>query len=438
MTTISSSGTSSSGTVSFSGLASGIDTDSIVESLIEVERAPITLLEDKITYLEAKQSTYDDFNDLLDTFYASVLGLNSENDIKSFEVSNTGSDYFSISTTSLASEGSYSIEVVSLAQQQKDISTNYVSDIDSTTLSGELQIGDETVSYDGVTLEDLVTQINEAKYGVTASLVNDGSENGYRLMLTADTSGKEIDIVGTGDITLDTTSDGHTVEGSKAEVTIDGVSYYSASNTLTSAIKGATISLNDTSDGNSSKVTVESDAENVITTKLQEMVDAYNAINEYVDTIHNTDPTLSSTMKSVQRSLRSFLTSDILVNAGVETDWQTGKLTFDTEAFSEAYTADTEGMITNLFGDDDSAGIMTQLDDYMTDQMSSSEGFLATKTKKIDEETTRLEDSITSMETRLEKRQATLEAQFSAMEELISSLNSTGDYITSFFESYNT
>lgn len=432
MTTI-----SSTGTVSFSGLASGIDTDSIVESLIEVESAPITLLEDKIEYLEAQQTTYDDFNDLLDTFYASVLGLNSENDIKSFEVTNSGSSYFSISTTSLASEGSYSIEVVSLAQQQKDISTNYVSDTDSTTLSGELQIGEETVSYDGITLEDLVSQINDGEYGVTASLVNDGSDNGYRLMLTSDTAGESMDIVGTGDITLDTTSDGHTVEGSKAEVTIDGVSYYSASNTITTAIKGATITLSDTSDGNSSRVAIESDAESVITTKLQEMVDGYNAIDEYIDTIYASDTTLANTMKTVQRSLRNFLTSDALVNAGIATDWESGELTLDTDVFSEAYAADTEGILTSLFGDDDSDGIMSRLDEYMTDEMSSSEGFLARKTDKIEEETSRLEDSITAMETRLEKRQELLEAQFAAMEELISTLNSTGDYITNFFEDYN-
>ena len=432
MTTI-----SSTGTVSFSGLASGIDTDSIVESLIEVESAPITLLEDKIEYLEAQQTTYDDFNDLLDTFYASVLGLNSENDIKSFEVTNSGSSYFSISTTSLASEGSYSIEVVSLAQQQKDISTNYVSDTDSTTLSGELQIGEETVSYDGITLEDLVSQINDGEYGVTASLVNDGSDNGYRLMLTSDTAGESMDIVGTGDITLDTTSDGHTVEGSKAEVTIDGVSYYSASNTITTAIKGATITLSDTSDGNSSRVGIESDAESVITAKLQEMVDGYNAIDEYIDTIYASDTTLANTMKTVQRSLRNFLTSDALVNAGIATDWESGELTLDTDVFSEAYAADTEGILTSLFGDDDSDGIMSRLDEYMTDQMSSSEGFLARKTDKIEEETSRLEDSITAMETRLEKRQELLEAQFAAMEELISTLNSTGDYITNFFEDYN-
>jgi len=440
MTTI-----SSTGTVSFSGLASGIDTDSIIESIIEVESAPKTLLEDKIEYLEAQQETYDDFNTLLDEFYNTALGLNSENDIKSFEVSNSGESYFSVSTSSLSSEGSYSVEVVSLAQQQKDVSSNYIDDIDSTSITGSFTLSDDdestedvVIEYEG-TLEDVVSMINDGDYGLTAEIINDGSGDGYRLMLKADTAGEEIDIVSNveGDIQIDTVTNGHTVDASNAEVKVDGVTYYSSSNTLTSAIKGATLTLNDISDGTTSKVSIESSAEDEIISKMEELVDAYNAIDEYVDTVYASDSTLGNSLKTVQRSLRNYLTSDALVNAGIETDWETGELTFDTDVFSEAYEADTEGMITSLFGDDDNEGIMTTLDDYLTELMSSSEGFLATKTDKIDEETERLEDSITAMETRLEKRQELLETQFAAMEELISSLNSTGDYLTSFFEDYN-
>jgi len=40
--------------VTFSGLASGIDTASIIESLIEIESAPITTMENTQTYLETQ------------------------------------------------------------------------------------------------------------------------------------------------------------------------------------------------------------------------------------------------------------------------------------------------------------------------------------------------------------------------------------------------
>ncbi len=65
MSTISST---SAGTVTLAGLASGVDTDSIVDSLMEIESAPITTMESKQTYLEAKKDTYEEFNTLLDGF----------------------------------------------------------------------------------------------------------------------------------------------------------------------------------------------------------------------------------------------------------------------------------------------------------------------------------------------------------------------------------
>ncbi len=424
--------------VTFSGLASGIDTTSIIESIIEVEAAPKTLLEDQKEYLQTKIDTYTEFNTLLDSFYAAVIGLNSTNDLNSFQATNNGAEYFSISTNSLANEGTYSVEVVSLAQQQKDVSSNGIADKDTTTLTGELQIGDETLNYDGCTLNELVDLINTGDYGITASLIDDGLGNGYRLMVTADAAGKQIEILGTGDLTLDTLTNGHSVQGTKAHVIVDGIDYYSSSNSVTNAIKGATLTLLDVSDSGADKVSIQSDAESIIATQMEEMVAAFNTINTYVDTIYASDSTLGSSLKSVQRSLKNYLTNSGLVSLGIASDWQTGELSFDSDTFATAYAADPDGVKVTLLGDGDSEGIMNRLDDYMSDQLNASTGFMVTKNTTLENQISRLEDSISAMETRLEKRQEVLEAQFSAMETLMSSLNSQGDYLTSFFESYNT
>lgn len=422
--------------VTFSGLASGVDTASIVESIIEAESAIKTQLEDKQTYLESKLETYTEFDTLLDSFYASVLGLNSKNDLKSFATTNNGSEYFSISTNSLANEGSYSVEIVSLAQQQKDVSTTTIADSDTTTLTGQLQIGEQTLSYEDVTLDDLVTLINEGEYGLTASMIDDGTESGFRLMLTADTSGSELEITGTGSILLDTATDGHTVDGTKAHLVVDGVDYYSTSNTVTNAIKGATLTLLATSEG-ADTVVIESDAETVVATQLEEMVEAYNAINTFIDTITESDATLGRSLKPVQTSLKNYLTGNTLVALGITSNWETGELSFDSDTFAAAYAEAPEAVQVALLGDDDSEGIMNRLDDYLTGQISSTSGFLATKKSTIDKQISRLDDSIATQETRLEKRKAILEAQFTAMETLVSSLNSQGDYLTSFFEDYD-
>jgi len=394
-------------------------------------------MEDKVEYLNTKLDTYTEFNTLLDSFYSSLLGLNDASDLNSFTVQNNGSDAFTLKTTSLAETGSYSVEVVTLAQQQKDVSTNGLSDTTTTTLSGTLNIGDETLDYSDVTLSDLIDLINDGDYGVTASVINDGTDNGYRLKLTVDTAGEEVSITGTGSITFDTDTNGHTVAGTKAHLIVDGIDFYSSSNTVTNAIKGATLTLLEANEGTTSTVSIASDAETVISTKLQEMVEAYNAIDTYIDTIYSSDSTLANSMKSVQRSLRSYLTSSDLAKIGISTDWETGQLEFDSDVFSEAYADNADAINTALVGDDESEGILNRLDDYLTEQLNSTTGFLVSKKNSINTNISDLEDRITSMETRLEKRRATLEAQYAAMEELVSTLNSQGDYISSFFESYN-
>ena len=433
--TSSTSSTSSGGAVTFSGLASGVDTASIIDSIIKVESKPKTLLEDKKTYLSSELDTYKEFKTLLADFNTAVSGLNNETDLNSYQVTNNGSDYFSVSTNSLAKEGTYAVKVVSLAQQQKDVSTNVIADTKTTSLSGELKIGDKTVSYSGVTLDGLVDLVNGKNYGVTASMIDEGSGSGYRLMMTADTSGDKIDITGTGSIILDTSTNGHTVEGSKAHVVVDGVDYYGTSNALTNAIKGATLTLQEKSDS-AKNVVIKSDAEDVISTQLKEMISAYNDINSSIKTIAESDSTLANSMKSVQNSLKTYLTNKSLVSLGVSSDWETGKLSLDSDKYKTAYEKDPNAVKVSLFGDNKN-GLMNRLDDYLGQQVDSSKGFYATKKNSIDKETKKLDSSITAMETRLEKRRKTLEAQYSAMETLVSSFKSQGDYITSFFNTYN-
>ena len=423
--------------VTFSGLASGVDTASIVESIMEIERTPITTMEDQQEYLEAKLEVYTEFNTLLDSFYSSVLSMNSSGDLTSFDVVNNGSDYFSISTGLLSDEGTYAIEVVDLAQQQKDISEEGFATPDETTLTGELQFGDETLTYEDVTLTELVDLIAEGDYGITASITDVGTEDGYHLLLTADTAGEEIEITGTGSIVMDTSTDSHTVDATQAHFVIDGIDYYSSDNTVTTAIPGTTITLLAESDSVTENVSITSDTDDVIATQLEELVTAYNSIAEYVETIADTDPTLANSMRNIQRNLKDYLTGNDLIALGIESDWETGELSLDTEILTTAWENDPNAVTVALLGDDDSEGIMARMDEYMSNLLSSSTGFFATRESSIDTENSRLDDRIAAMETRLEKRQETLESQFLAMELLVSSLNSQGDYLTSFFEDYS-
>lgn len=423
-------------TITFSGLATGLETADIIDSLMEVESAPITTMEEKIEYLETKQETFEEFDSLINTLSYELADFNTEGDLYSFDVSNTGESDFTVEASSIATEGSYSVEVVSLASRQKDVASESFDDADTTLLSGEITIGESTISYEDVTLTELANIINEEELGISASVIDQGNES-YRLMFTADTAGEDVEITGTGDVTIDTETDGHTVNGSLAQITIDGIDYYSDSNTITDSTNGLTYTLIDVSEDGAETVTVNNDTEAAMEEKVQAIVDAYNSINTYISSIYEADSSMANEMKFVSRKIKDYLTEDVFVKLGVSSDWETGELEFDSTVLSEAYEEDAEGVMLSLFGDDDNTGLMTIIDDYVATQTNSSTGFLATKNDTIDTKIDRLDEAIERMETRLEARRETLEAQFTAMETIVASLNSTGDYLTSFFESYN-
>lgn len=423
-------------TITFSGLATGLETADIIDSLIEVESAPITTMEDKIEYLETKLETFEEFDSLINTLSYDLADFNSENDLYSFNISNTGSSDFTVEASTTATEGSYSVEVVSLASRQKDVASETFDDTDTTLLTGELTIGDETISYEDVTLSELAEMINEEDLGITASVIDQGSDTGYRLMFTADAAGDDIEIVGTGDMTIDTATDGHTVNGSLAQITIDGIDYYSDTNTVTDSNNGLTYTLMDVSEDGAETVTVDNDTLGSMEEKIEAIIEDYNAINSYVSSIYEADSTMANEMKFVSRKIKDYLTDTTLVKLGISSDWETGELEFDSTVLEEAYEEDPDGVILSLFGDDDNTGFMTLFDDYVATQTDSSSGFLATKSDTIDTKIDRLDEAIERMETRLEARRETLEAQFTAMETLVATLNSTGDYLTSFFEDY--
>jgi len=424
-------------TITFSGLASGLDTDSIIESLMEIESEPITALEEDIEYYEAETDAYEEFNTLLASLLTAVEKMDSDSDLTAITANSTNEGILTATTTSVSQTGTYHIEVVSLAESQKDVSDEGFADTDSETLSGTLTIGETVIEYSDVTLSELVELVNDEETGVTASMLNDGSE--YRLRLTGDEAGETIDIVATGSIEMDTTgADGHTYEASQAHIIVDNVDIYSSSNTITGAVPGTTLNLNDADESEDIILTIESDTDEIVT-KLENFVTAYNDILDWIETQseNETDWANDSAIRSVKSKMQHFISNQIgngsvydsLASLGLETDYETGELSLDTSVLSTALSDDPEGVISLLAGTDEYDGIAVAMANYLDEETDSTEGLFARRSDSNDETIERLNDQIDKLETRLEKREETLQAQFTAMEELISEMNNWSSYL---------
>jgi flagellar hook-associated protein 2 len=181
--------------VTFGGLATGLDTDSIVKELMSLERKPITRLQGDKTYFQSRQEAYASFDSKLSTFLSKIENLGSSDELRQKSVSASSDDFFAVSAGVDALPGtSYDVEIQSLAQVEKSVTQGYVNTTAQNFATGEitLSVGDNdpvTITVDDTnnSLEGIMQSINDADAGVNAAIINDGTANPYRLVLTGET-----------------------------------------------------------------------------------------------------------------------------------------------------------------------------------------------------------------------------------------------------------
>ena len=196
------------------GLASGIDTTSIVEGLLQIHQQQIDRLNTRISEVTEKQTAFK-------TVEATVLGLRGslsalsrvrDNVFDARTVTSSHESLVKAAATSGAPAGVHVLTVNSLARAHQ-ISSQGFADQESEITQGTfgIQIGNGAVTEIQIdatnnTLQSLATSINSSDAGVSAAIVNDGSSAGtpYRLLLTASTSGTASAITISGSLAAST------------------------------------------------------------------------------------------------------------------------------------------------------------------------------------------------------------------------------------------
>ena len=188
-----------------SGLASGFDWRTMIDDLIAIDHQRVDLIENEKSEYEAKLAEWQAFNTKLLAFKTVAEGLSDPEDfylytanMASNSTTMDASDLLSVTTTSSASSGSYTVKVSSLATAHKLSSASFSST--STALGssyeGDILVNGSTVNISASDdLSEIRDKINNANTGdnpsgVTASIVTYGA-NDYRLILTSDSTGDE-------------------------------------------------------------------------------------------------------------------------------------------------------------------------------------------------------------------------------------------------------
>jgi flagellar hook-associated protein 2 len=382
--------------ISSAGVGSGLDVESIVTSLMNVEKRPLTLVSQQKSATQTKLTAYGTMKGALSTFQTAVSALSTSAKFNAQAVTSADTSVFTATANGSAVLGDYDVKVSQLAKSHK-IAMDGVPNTTDVIGTGTLTISfgtfvpevvspatpasftanadktdlNITIDSSNNTLTGVRDAINAANGSVTASIINDGTTN--RLVITSkdtgevnslkisvtDNDGNNTDASGLSLLAYDplaTAGSGKNMtqlqDAQDALLNIDGIDIVKASNTISDAIEGVTLKLLSTSGGQSVGLNVDTDQAK-ITESVQAFVDAFNKVNTTLKDLTKYDPTGKNsgallgdaTARSVSTQIRNVLMNTIdtggtitsLSDIGVSFQ-QDGSLALDSTKLTNAVT----------------------------------------------------------------------------------------------------
>src|SRR5690554_1348984 len=372
--------------ISSLGIGSGVLTSDLVDQLVAAERRPTEVrLDQKTERTEALISAYGKLRSAVTELRLPMRQLGSADAMKSFSATSSGSNVDVSVDAGKAARGSYSVDVVGLAESQALASTETFADRDATSIGRgtmTLQVGDKTtnitIDSSNDTLQGLANVINEANAGVSAGVIDTG--DGFRLTLSADDTGtanavkitasEEVGAEGLARFAFDPADpEGNpameqTIAATDAQMKINGVLITRSTNTIENVVDGLTFNLTDTG---TSTVKVEQDTA-AVAERVQAFVDKFNELQGTIRELSSFDSetgqgsilTGDSTVRNIQNQLKRVLTDVIpgleganvrsLADVGIGTDFRTGELQFDSQKFQQQLRENPDD-VTALFAE---------------------------------------------------------------------------------------
>ena len=175
--------------ISFSGLASGIDTSSIISQLSTVAQKPVKLLQGRDDTFNAELSAWQQFNSGLSSLQSAVATLGQPSTFSTASAAVSAPTVASVTTLPGATLGDHSLSVTQLAAAQKVVSASVASGSTALGKSGSFTLNGKSIAISSTdALTDIAVKINAAQSGVSATVVNVGP-NDFRLTLTSHLTG---------------------------------------------------------------------------------------------------------------------------------------------------------------------------------------------------------------------------------------------------------
>ncbi|MDA0183871.1 flagellar filament capping protein FliD [Solirubrobacter phytolaccae] len=460
--------------ISLSGMASGLDTDSIITQLMQIEQTKVTAVQKRQVSVTQHQTDLKAIKTKLDAVKTAAADLQAASLWKPAQAT-ASSDATKVDVSVLggAGIGGHTIQVNKLAS-----SAQHGFTFDPQTTAGTLSFyygndpnaaGASKIDIPvaaNATATDVATLINaNDKAPVYAAVVK---ENGTERLVfssrkTGENSNFTVDTSALADASKMTELASFKREGTilNADVVVDGQQLNPETNVLEAAVPGLRMTLKGVTTSPVSVTTtqpaVDSDA---IAKKITALVDAYNAVvtSTRAELTEKRVPTANTTadlqkgqlfgdtgMTSMLNSLKSTMTKTLsglgltgLKDLGIDVpkagtnaaDARAGKLTIDTEKLKTAIANDYTKVKELFAGQGATKGLSAVISDYVGTQTGTN-GVLTSRISGDDKTLTGFNDQITKLNTRMETEQKRLKAQFAAMETALNTSQTQQAWLTS-------
>lgn len=457
--------------LSFSGIASGLDTQALIDATTNASRQTrVKPNQNRVDELTATTTSLDELSTKLETLQKTLRTFST---LEGGGVSKTGTSskesVVSASASAAATNGSYHILVNSLASNHTysfDMTYGDPNEPLEAGLTGAEPEADRTVTFtvgsgaeqetvsvvvtDGsFSIQNYVDAFNTKSAKARASLVNTGttSSPSYKIVITSLYEGVEKGFMTQTALGVSLTSLFNSSESGAAdsEVNILGIgTIYRSSNSISDIIPGVTLSLNAIG---SSTVKISEDVPATVT-RVQEFIDNYNDIVTFLaennkitteqdgQTTKNTFAPLATSrvddniLFALRGAVASTLASGgsrvrVFADLGITTQ-RDGTLKFDTAQLQEAISSEVSSVSTVLQNFADS----TALTSGTIDQYVRFNGLLDTVTQANQTTIEDLNRRIAEAEAQIQQQADNLKARYARLESQMGKLQSQQSSLT--------
>jgi len=483
---------STTGSISSAGIGSGLDVKSIISSLMAVEAQPLTLLQNKASSVQTEISAVGQIQSLTSTLSDKAHALSSGT--LWTQTTSTSADTTAVTADTsggTAATGDYSVSVQQMAQGQTVTSSpaagstldagtitiqlgTYVSDSatppnvtfnPASSAAVQIPIGASETSLSAVR-----DKINSMNAGVQASIITDA--NGSRLSLRSSSTGAANAFQVT---TTETTDDGNPATGLSAlnfdastgaaasqmtlnqsalnaKATVNGIAIESASNTLSNISDGLSLTLQRKTDV---PVDVKVSADTASMQKaITDFVSAYSALQSYISlqTKYDTSTAVAAgtarqdgplqgdpSIVGFQNQLRAIVTTQSTTSSmfarlsdigiAVQKDGTLSVASASKLTASLAHPDELSKLFTTSGTTNEDTGIAVRFA-TLADNATGLDGSLYSRNAGLKGELSRNQQQQDEMQTHLDATQARLTAQYQALDTTMSKMNALSSYVT--------